>query len=147
MAANILEQMNALVSQVVKLQQATNQVAQTDTIDLLSLSSHKKTVTHNTEQASQILECLLTLVKQVDPSKEQLLKRYEAPLTDLTSLDSKLYTQLIESLCDSLLEQADKCIDELDEAQRPKPEQVVMKDQERKFITNNNILKPQHAWI
>ncbi len=64
-------------------------------------------------------------------------------LRDLTSLHSSLYPQLIEKVCDKLLEDADKFLDDV----VPSQPQIIVRETDRKMMTNNNLLKPQHAWI
>ena len=61
----------------------------------------------------------MVLIEKADPSKAETLRKVQAPLHDLTSIDSKIYSQIIVKLCDSLLEQADKAIDEVDQASKP----------------------------
>lgn len=90
----------------------------------------------------------MALVSKADPTKAEALSKIQNPLLDLTSLDSKIYSQTIVGLCDSLLEQADKAIDDVDESSKPQADVVMRQaDTEKRLISNNNILKPQHAWI
>jgi hypothetical protein len=66
---------------------------------------------------------------QLNPENEQILKRYQNPLKELSGLHSQLFTQLVEQQCDKLLESADKHIDEIE---NPVHQQVVVRDTERK---------------
>lgn len=69
-------------------------------------------------------------------------------LFDLSGLNSQFYPLLIESVCDQLLEAADKKIDELSAQPGHQTSGIVTHEpSERKLQTNNNILKPQNAWI
>lgn len=68
---------------------------------------------------------------QLNPENEQILKRYQNPLKELSGLHSQLFTQLVEQQCDKLLESADKHIDEIDDKQAVH-QQVVVRDTERK---------------
>lgn len=102
---------DTLIAQVVTLQQAANQVPQTDMIDLLKLETKAK---GKAREAKEIFGLLSTLIEQIHPSSAELLKRCENPLRELSDPHSHLYTQVIEQVCDKLLENADKSIDDIE---------------------------------
>ena len=147
--SNLLNEVNALIKQAVALQQLANQVDQTDTVNLLNLAeSTKRQIQRNTQFNNEIFDCLKSVVHIAAPGHFQSKKSDNDILIDLSGLNSQFYPQLIESVCDQLLEAADKKIDELNAQPGHLIASIVTQEpSERKMLTNNNILKPQNAWI
>lgn len=88
----MLEEVNALVAQVLALQQLSNKEPQTDTINLLNLPENKLAPAKiNSEESLLILDCITSLTSLIGTDIQKTQEPDVEMLEDLSCLQSAYY--------------------------------------------------------